>query len=211
MAFARSEATLREEGMKQTEALRSRAPGVGGADSSLVRQAVARAQEGDREALHFIYVRYTPEVLRCVRRLVKDDYEAEDITHNVFLKLMSAIGKYEPREVPFAAWILRVARNAALDHLRARRTTPSDEVRVEDDERGRISHERGQDLRQALEDLPPEQRDVLILRHIVGLSPTEIASVLKKTESSVHGLHHRGRLSLQSSLQERGATPVVAS
>jgi len=181
-----------------------------GADSALVREAVARAKENDSEALHFLYVRYSPEVLRFVRKLVQDDYEAEDITQNVFMKLMRVIDKYEPREVPFAAWILRVARNAALDYLRARRTTPTDEVRIEDDERGRIARERGQDLRQALEGLPEEQRDVLILRHIIGLSPVEIASVLGKTESSVHGLHHRGRLSLQTSLQKLGATPVIA-
>lgn len=181
------------------------------ADSALVREAVARAKEEDRDALHFLYVRYSPDVLRYVRKLVQDDYEAEDITQNVFMKLMSAIKQYEPREVPFLAWIIRVARNAALDYLRARRTTPTDEVRVEDDERSRISRERGQDLRQALEGLPEEQRDVLILRHIIGLSPVEIASVLGKTESSVHGLHHRGRLSLQESLQELGAAPVIAS
>jgi RNA polymerase sigma factor (sigma-70 family) len=100
-----------------------------GGDSALVREAVVRAKNGDREALHFLYVRYSPEVLRYVRKLVQDDYEAEDITQNVFMKLMSVIGKYQPREVPFAAWILRVARNAALDYLRARRTTPTDEVR----------------------------------------------------------------------------------
>ncbi len=170
-----------------------------------------RAKEGSDEALHFLYVRYSPDVLRYVRKLVQDDYEAEDITQNVFMKLMAVIHKYEPREVPFAAWILRVARNAALDYLRARRTTPCEEIRVRDDEHGRISHERGQDLRQALEGLPAEQRDVLILRHIVGLSPVEIASVLGKTESSVHGLHHRGRLSLQASLRQLGASPVVAS
>lgn len=186
------------------------APGAGG-DSSLVREAVARAKQGDHEALHFLYVRYSPEVLRYVRKLVQDDYEAEDITQNVFMKLMSVIVKYEPREVPFAAWILRVARNAALDYLRARRSTPTDEVRIEDDERARVSRERGADLRQALEGLPEEQRDVLILRHIIGLSPVEIASVLGKTESSVHGLHHRGRLSLQGALQDLGATPVIAS
>ncbi|MCW2988716.1 MAG: polymerase ECF-type sigma factor [Solirubrobacterales bacterium] len=183
---------------------------AGSGDSDLVRKAVARAKENDPEALHFLYVRYSPDVLRYVRKLVQDDYEAEDITQNVFMKLMSVICKYEPREVPFAAWILRVARNVALDYLRARRATPSDEIRVRDDEHGRISHERGQDLRQALEGLPDEQRDVLVLRHIVGLSPVEIASVLGKTESSVHGLHHRGRLSLKASLQQLGATPVVA-
>jgi RNA polymerase sigma-70 factor (ECF subfamily) len=186
-----------------------RETGSGGADSEIVREAVARAKEGSSEGLHFLYARYYPDVLRHVRKLLQDDYEAEDIAQNVFIKLMTVIRKYEPREVPFAAWILRVARNAALDHLRARRSTPCEEVRVQDDEHGRISHERGRDLRQALEGLPAEQRDVLILRHIVGLSPVEIASILGKTESSVHGLHHRGRLSLQDALQRLGATPVV--
>jgi len=81
---------------------------------------------------------------------------------------------------------------------------------LRDDESGRLSHERGHDLRQALETLPGEQREVLILRHIVGLSPVEIADVLGKTESSVHGLHHRGRLSLKTALQDLGAAPVVA-
>ncbi len=184
---------------------------AGGGDSKIVRTAIARAQKGDMEALHFLYVRYAADVLRYVRSFVGDHHEAEDITQNVFVKLMSVIGKYEPREVPFAAWILRVARNAALDHLRARRMTPCEDVRIQDDEHDQISHERGRDLRTALEQLPEEQREVLVLRHIVGLSPVEIADVLGKTESSVHGLHHRGRLSLQSSLEELGAAPVVAS
>jgi RNA polymerase sigma-70 factor, ECF subfamily len=61
-----------------------------------------------------------------------------------------------------------------------------------------------------LEDLPEEQREVLVLRHIVGLSPGEIAGTLDKTESSVHGLHHRGRSSLRQSLTELEAAPVVA-
>jgi RNA polymerase sigma-70 factor (ECF subfamily) len=183
-----------------------------GADSEVVQKAVSAAKEGSSEALHFLYVRYAPEVLRCVRKLVRDDYEAEDITQNVFIKLMSVLPKYEQRpDVPFSAWVQRVARNAALDHLRARRSTPCEEVVVSDDERGRIRHERGRDLRQALEALPPEQRDVLILRHVVGLSPVEIASMLGKTESSVHGLHHRGRQSLQTTLEQLGAAPVVAA
>ena len=70
----------------------------------LVTLAVARAKEGDTSALHFLYV--------------LDD--SRDITQKVFGNLMTAIQSYEPREVPFAAWILRVARNAALDHLIAR-------------------------------------------------------------------------------------------
>jgi RNA polymerase sigma-70 factor (ECF subfamily) len=189
----------------------SRPSQAGGSDSCIVRAAIARAQAGDHEALHFLYVRYADDVLRFVRSLVQDHHEAEDITQNVFVKLMRVIGKYEPREVPFAAWILRVARNVALDHLRTRRMTPCEDVQVTDDDHRQISHERGRDLREALEQLPDEQRDVLVLRHIVGLSPTEIAGVLGKTESSVHGLHHRGRLTLQSTLVDLGAAPVVAS
>lgn len=185
-------------------------PGRGNDESQLVIKAVARAQQGDMEALHFLYVRYADDVLRYVRSFVQDHHEAEDITQNIFAKLITVIGKYEQRDVPFAAWILRVARNAALDHLRAQRAVPTEEVRANDDGHHQTSVERGRDLRQALERLPDEQREVLVLRHIVGLSPAEIADALGKTESSVHGLHHRGRLTLQSALIELGAAPVVA-
>ena len=188
----------------------SRQSQVGDGDSKTVKAAIGRAQNGDMEALHFLYVRYADDVLRFVRSLVQDHHEAEDITQNVFVKLIVVIRKYEPRDVPFAAWILRVARNAALDHLRARRMTPCEDVRIADDDHRQISHERGCDLRDALEQLPEEQQQVLILRHIVGLSPVEIADSLGKTESSIHGLHHRGRLTLQSALVELDAAPVVA-
>jgi RNA polymerase sigma-70 factor, ECF subfamily len=182
----------------------------GKADSRLVRSAVRKAQEGDMGALHFLYVRYAADVRCYVESFVKDHHEAEDITQDVFIKLIKVIGKYEPREVPFAAWILRVARNATLDHLRSRRSVPCEEVRLQDEAGTQIAHQRSRDLRQALEQLPQEQREVLILRHIVGLSPVEIAEVLGKTESSIHGLHHRGRASLRSSLEELGAVPVVS-
>lgn len=182
-------------------------------ESCLVTEAVGRAKQGDIEALHFLYVRYSGDVLRYVRSLVHDHYEAEDITQNVFAKLMTAIQKYEQREVPFAAWILRVARNAALDHMRAARRAgdPFEEVRVRDDDHTRISSELIQDLRQALKQLPEGQREVVVLRHIVGLSPTEIAVALGKTESSIHGLHNRGRKNLQSTLAKLGAAPIVAA
>ena len=180
------------------------------ADSRLVLAAVSRAQKGDMEAIHFLYVRYADDVLRYVNSFVHDHHEAEDITQNVFAKLIHAIKKYEQRAVPFTAWILRVARNAALDHMRARRATPCEEIRLEDDGRSEVAAERGRDLRQALKRLPDDQREVLVLRHVVGLSPTEIANTLGKSESSVHGLHHRGRRTLKSALQDLGAAPVVA-
>jgi len=181
------------------------------ASSHLTRQAVARAKQGDPEGLHYLYVRYADDVLRYVNSFVRDQYEAEDITQNVFAKLITAIKKYEQREVPFDAWILRVSRNAALDYLRAKRAIPTEDVRQVDVGRAQTGLDRGRALRQALEDLPEDQREVLVLRHIVGLSPVEIAGALDRTESSVHGLHHRGRRSLRASLVELGAAPVVAS
>jgi RNA polymerase sigma-70 factor (ECF subfamily) len=188
----------------------SRLPETGNTDSRMVRAAIADAQAGSQAALRFLYLRYADDILRFVKSLVRDHHEAEDITQNVFMKLMKVIGKYEPRDVPFSAWIRKVARNVALDHLRARRMTLFEDVQVAEDNRRQVSHERSRDLCEALDRLTEEQREVLILRHIVGLTPAEIAKLLGKNENAIHGLHHRGRLSLQSALLELGAAPVVA-
>ena len=177
----------------------------------LVSDAVTRAKAGDMGAIHFLYVRFADDVCGYVNSIVHDSHEAEDITQNVFTKLMKAIHKYEPREVPFAAWILRVARNAALDNLRSRRQIPFEEVRTDDDGHEQIGFERSQCLRDALWRLPHEQREVLVLRHLAGLSPGEIAMRLGKSEGSIHGLHHRGRGALRMALNEMDAAPVVAA
>ena len=181
-------------------------------DPQLVARAVARAKEGDMSALHFLYARFADDVWGYVRSIVRDDHEAEDITQNVFAKLMTAIQRYEQREVPFAAWILRVARNVALDSVRARRQIPCEEVRIDDGNgHEQVGFERSHCLREALRRLPHEQREVLVLRHIAGLSPGEIAERLGKSEGSVHGLHHRGRGALQAALRELEAAPVTAA
>jgi RNA polymerase sigma-70 factor (ECF subfamily) len=176
-----------------------------------VALAVARAKEGDRNALQYLYIRYAEEVQRYVRSIVGDHHESEDITQSVFLKLMRVIGSYSPRDVPFAAWLRRVARNAALDHLRSKRPVPVDEVRLADHSPEELRSERVRDLRQALERLPYEQREVLILRHLAGLSPREIARVLDKTEAAVHGLHHRARNAFKATLCELEAMPLTNS
>jgi RNA polymerase sigma-70 factor (ECF subfamily) len=177
----------------------------------LLSNAIARAKEGDAGALHFLYVRFADDVRGYVQSIVHDAHEAEDITHTIFAKLLTKIQRYEQREVPFAAWILRVGRNAALDHVRARRAIPCDEVRTSDEHGDEAAMERSGALRAALETLPEEQREVLVLRHIAGLSPGEIAERLGKTESSIHGLHHRGRGALQAALLDLDAGPVTAT
>jgi RNA polymerase sigma-70 factor (ECF subfamily) len=181
------------------------------APDGLVYEAVARAKEGDMSALHFLYVRFADDVCTYVRSIVRDPHAAEDITQVVFAKLMKAIHKYERRDVPFAAWIIRVARNVALDHIRASRQIPLAEVRTSDEGGEQIGFERALSLREALERLPAEQREVLVLRHVAGLSPGEIAERLGKTEASIHGLHHRSRGALRAALRELDAAPVTAT
>ena len=100
--------------------------------SRRVSQAVKRAQQGDREAMGFLYARYADNVYGYVRSIVHDSHEAEDVTQQVFAKLIRVIGKYEEREVPFFAWVLRVARNLAVDHLRRQRLVPVEELRMSD-------------------------------------------------------------------------------
>jgi RNA polymerase sigma-70 factor, ECF subfamily len=182
------------------------------ASNRAVLAAVARAKQGDREALRYLYVHYADHVYGYVASIVRDDHEAEDVTQHVFAKLMTKLGKYEPREVPFSAWILRVARNVAVDHMRQRRAIPCEEVREleinpGDDE---SSRHLSLDLRQALETLPEDQRQVVVMRHLVGLTPGEIAGRLGRTEPSIHGLHHRGRGALRSALTEMQCGPTTS-
>jgi RNA polymerase sigma-70 factor (ECF subfamily) len=178
------------------------------ATERLVNAAVVRAKQGDDDALRFLYLRYADNVYGYVCSIIRDEHDAEDVTQHIFAKLMTALGRYEPRVVPFSAWILRVAHNAAIDHMRARRPVPCEEVRstdIEDDATGR---ERFADLRLALDALPPEQRDVIMLRFLVGLSPREIAERLGRSEDAVHGLQHRGRRRLRREMQRIQSEPA---
>ena len=170
------------------------------------RLAVARAKEGDHEALRFLYITYSQNIYGYVRSIVRDDHEAEDVTQHVFAKLMISVVKYDDRGVPFFAWLIRLARNVAIDHLRANRVTPTETVLDPASPSG-MDLDRGETVRAALAALPDEQREVVVLRHIVGLTPAEIADRMGRSESSIHGLHHRGRRSLQRELQLLDSTP----
>ena len=76
---------------------------------------LSRGPKRATPALHFLYVRYADDVCGYVSSIVRDRHEAEDITQSLFAKLLTKIQKYEQREVPFSAWILRVARNTTLE------------------------------------------------------------------------------------------------
>jgi RNA polymerase sigma-70 factor, ECF subfamily len=129
----------------------------------------------------------------------------------VFAKLITAIVKYEPRGVPFVAWLLRMSHNVAVDAVRARRTTPAAQIFGPDDAVCEDAPERARSLHAALAALPEDQRQVVVLRHVLGLSPVEIAQQLGRTSSSVYGLHHRGRRALCAGLERLDSTPRTAA
>ena len=173
-------------------------------------RVIMAAKGGDGEAIRYLYLRFKDNVYGYARSIVRDEYDAEDVTQQVFARLMTAIASYEQRAVPFSAWLLRITHNMAIDHIRRRRAIPCEEPcanRAFDDSRSDVARA----LRQALNELPDGQREVVVLRHVTGLSPSEIAEHLDRSEDSVHGLHHRGRRALQQALVALDVAPVTAA
>ena len=173
--------------------------------------AVAQARNGDPSAIRYLYLRFSGNVYGYVRSMLGDDHDAEDVTQQVFARMIAALHTYEPRGAPFASWLLRIAANTSIDYMRRRiALLPEEEAYIEglDSDHG---HELAYALRDALAELPLTQRKVVMLRHVAGLAPGEIAKTLDCTESSVHALHHRGRRALCDALVSVGATPTTAA
>lgn len=172
--------------------------------------AITRAKQNDPVALAYLYLRFADNVYGYARSLVGDEHEAEDIVQQVFARLITAIEAYEPRGVPFAAWLLRITRNMAIDHMRRRRAVPTDSDVLPDNAR-EDDAELAMALRDSLAELPDGQREVVVLRHVGGYSHAEIAARLQRTEQAVHALHHRGRRRLMEGLIQRNAVAAAAA
>ena len=156
------------------------------ASARAVSLAVARGKEGDSDAIRYLYVRYSHNIYGYVRSIVRDEHEAEDVTQHVFAKLITTIGKYDDRGVPFFAWLLRLARNVAIDHLRAKRTEPLDPETIGEAERAMWVASAGAnidqdiataDLRDELAQLPLDQRRALLLAALFGFTAREIGEI----------------------------------
>jgi RNA polymerase sigma-70 factor (ECF subfamily) len=172
-------------------------------------EALSLARAGDDNAVAYIYRRFSGNVYSFIRSMIHDDHDAEDLTQQVFAKVIPALATYEQRGVPFSAYLMRVARNLTIDYARRRVQFLAREERDEGAYEP-VDHELSTALIAAIRSLPTAQRQVIVMRHIRGLAPEEIASALGTTESAVNALGHRGRRALQVTLTRSGAVPSIS-
>jgi RNA polymerase sigma-70 factor (ECF subfamily) len=175
------------------------------------RTAVAIRQlcDGDADGLSYLYLRYSGPVYSYVSSIVRNRDDAADVTQQVFLKLMTAFPQYDVRRARFAAWILRVARNAAIDWLRESRGSVSAPEAIEIAHEDATTRTDREVLRDALAALTENQRKVLFLREHVGLPACEVAQRLGKREAAVHTMHHRARVAARRRLLEMDVMPAT--
>jgi RNA polymerase sigma-70 factor (ECF subfamily) len=168
------------------------------------RETVERARDGDQQALADIYDWYLPRVYRYVLARVGRVAEAEDLSEEVFLKMLGAISDFRWRAVPFSAWLFRIAHNQVVSYFRRASsrgpTTPllDNLVDQRQDPAATVEARLTVDaVFRATQQLPEAQRDVIALRFAVGLSIAETAKALGKREGNVKALQHKGVARLQ--------------
>ena len=171
-------------------------------EENLVQQAV----NGEQAAFTQLYDRNFDKIYRYVYVRVRNQAEAEDLTQDVFIKALGAIGSYKWRDLPFAAWLFRIAHNRVIDHVRKiskekrANLEEASAVSMEDPVNIAEKHYEAQQLKAALERLPKAQREVATLRFIAQLSIAEVAKTLGKSEGTVKALQFNATASLRKAL-----------
>ena len=170
-----------------------------------------RAREYDAQALAEIYDRYAESIYRYAYRFVGDAEQAEDLTSEVFLKLLDVLGtRRGPRE-QLQGWLYRVARNLAIDWYRerAKGAEYSLEEELTPDGGTPLSTRLEQaelhaELREALSELTPDQQQVIVLRFGEGRKISEVSRLMGKSEGSVKLLQYRAVNRLRKLLETKG-------
>jgi RNA polymerase sigma-70 factor (ECF subfamily) len=175
-------------------------------DSDLVK----KAQDGDVAAVGVLYDRHQPIIYRYVRLRVGHDRQAEDLTGEIFTRMLTSLPRYRATKKPFRAWLYRVAHNLIVDHYRrqnGRMTVPlhfaeglSETMNNPDmlvDQRMTLER-----IEKALDLIDPIQKEVVVLRFLVGLPLKEVADTLDKTVAAVKSLQHRGLAALRVQLRQ---------
>ena len=168
---------------------------------------VQRARQGDHEAFAQLYETHFDKIFRYVVLKIRNQAEAEDMTQQVFIKAYESIGSYQSQGVPFTAWLFRIAHNQMVDYVRKqskRQTVPLDEsLQIMDD--CDVEHEVETKIEMekvvlATAKLTKAQREVISLRFAGGLSITEAAKTMRKSEGAIKALQHSAILALRKTL-----------
>ena len=172
------------------------------------RAVVEAAQRGDQRALSALYEYYFPKVYRYVNARLANSEDAEDVTTEIFLRLIDNVGGFQFRGLPFGAWVFRIARNEVVSFVRRQKVRGVSAELHEGIPDGGPDHTLEIEtqltiaiVRQATERLPEAQRQVISLRFGAGLSVAETAEALKKTENNVKVLQHKAIAKLQTMVQ----------
>jgi RNA polymerase sigma-70 factor, ECF subfamily len=172
-----------------------------------VRALVQRAQQGDREALEELYLLHFDRIYSYLHMSVGNRHDAEDLTTQTFLKMLESIGRFKFQSAPFSAWLFRIAHNLAMDHFRAaRRWQPEEEVPEPPGDEEPSAEAQAlqsigrQSMLELIEDLSPEQQQVLTLKFVFNFPNGDVATILGKTEGAIKSLQHRALVSLQKQI-----------
>ncbi len=164
--------------------------------------------EGHETGLQELIIRHKSKVYTSIYLLVKDQYLAEDIFQDTFIKVINTLraGKYN-EEGKFLPWVIRIAHNLVIDYFRKEKRTPLIATQEgfdifsvihildENAEDRMIREQTHTDIRKLIEKLPEEQKEVLIMRHYGDLSFKEIADI---TEVSINTALGRMRYALNN-------------
>jgi RNA polymerase sigma-70 factor (ECF subfamily) len=180
-------------------------------------ELIATILKGEQERFRELVERYQGRLVNFLYRLLHDRADAEDLAQDVFLKVYQALDRYDPK-YKFSTWLFRVAQNAAIDQLRKRRLKmvsmdrPSSVDRDagtwefpghERSQYARVRNdERSDAIREAIEELPWEYRELIAMRHFGELSYDQIATVKKMPLGTVKNKLFRGRQMLKAKLED---------
>ena len=154
----------------------------------------------------FIYTQYRDKVFGFVRSKIYNQTEVEDIVQTVFLKVYSNLDKYDETKASLSTWIYTITRNTVYDYLKEKRDHPVLELfenTVYSEEKmddSLLNQEALEELACALQKLPQNQRDIIILIYYHGKPKTEVAKILDITYGQLRYLHDKALSRLKETL-----------
>jgi RNA polymerase sigma-70 factor (ECF subfamily) len=176
---------------------------------------IGRIQSGEQTLFAELYMRYFDRVYGYLRIALNDQHDAEDVVQVVFVSVLESLERYERRSrQPFRAWLFRIVRNAAISELRKRNGVVAEDpavvARMRDeegspgDENMSLDWITDRELLMFIERLPLVQRQVLVLRFMLGMTPDETAGVLGRSTTDVRTLQYRALEFLRARLRAVG-------